>query len=525
MNSHEHALAWAETIVRAYARDTNLLIASRRTHVSPALAHAPVLGEVLARMGACLTDDQAAEVAFVPADATDADWAGPHAPVHVFVDDHDAPPSVRVAPERAMDAASRIAWARDRMPVTAALGRALARSGRLRGKTVGVCLAVEPKTAVLALTLRDMGADVRLFCHPAETDAQVVGELRHDGIPVTFDLAWSAADENAAMSAFVADDLDLLIDDGAHLIRLLNESPKADRMIGAAEETTSGIRPVRALADSGQLRFPVVDVNGARVKTYFDNAFGTGESCLVTILDLLAPDGQAWPMAGKRVVVAGFGPVGQGCARCAAALGARVGVAETDPVRELEARFAGFDTGPLRTMVAYADLIISATGYPDTITLDLLRAAAPGAVVAVAGGVAGEVAFDQAVAAGATVTPVAPFVERLNFDPPVLSHVDDADIPLSHGARFEADDATGDAPMASLHSSRTPGVLILDRGGCLNLSAGQGNPIDIMDLSFAAQLAALRRLTSGDKLAPGVYSIDPDDEAEITRLALNRAYQ
>jgi adenosylhomocysteinase len=294
----------------------------------------------------------------------------------------------------------------------------------------------------------------------------------------------AAASAVAEQDRFLAQRLHLLIDDGSRLIRRLIDTPQAAvELIGAAEETTSGLRALRELGD---LPFPVVAVNDARTKLCFDNAHGTGQSCLLTILELIDPDGAGW-LPGRTVVVAGFGPVGEGFSRHARALGAEVLVADPDPVAELRARFAGYRTGTLERLVAEADLIVSASGYPQTISLAVLQASRPGAAVAVAGGVADEVDWRLAVEAGAAFAPVSPWVEDL-----VL--------------------ASGDS------------VRLLDRGGCINCTAGEGNPIEIMDLSFGVQLVAVELLLTAH-LSPGLHPVPVAADEQIARLALDRALE
>lgn len=451
-------LHWAEVVIRRYARQTNRLIAGRPFAVTGSGANAAALTGALGRMGARLrTSATGVDARF---DATDPDEAA-----HT---DH----------ERRRTAAERIDWAAAHMPVVATLARELADAGSVRGRRVGICLVLEPKTAVLALALARCGAEVSVYGHPEETDAAVAAELAARGITVFADPDPARADELA--KAFLAQRLHLLVDDGSHLIRRLVARPDlAADLLGAAEETTSGLRPLRAL---GPLPFPVVAVNDARAKLCFDNAHGTGQSCLLTILDLVAPTGDAWPLAGRTVAVAGFGPVGEGFATHAAALGASVVVADPDPVAELRARYAGHDTGPLAALAARADLVVSASGYPGTIDVDVLRAARDGAVVAVAGGVEGEVAWQDAVDAGAVLRPVARAIEDLVF-------------PDGHSVR------------------------LLARGTCVNCTAGEGNPIEVMDLSFGVQLVALDLLARGS-LAPGLHPVPTDADRRVARLAL-----
>jgi adenosylhomocysteinase len=281
----------------------------------------------------------------------------------------------------------------------------------------------------------------------------------------------------------------ILLDDGSHVIRLAHqERPDLlPTMLGAAEETTSGLRPLRVLAARGELGIPVIAVNDARTKTFFDNRYGTGQSTVFAVLDLVdrLASGTHRAMPGGAAVVAGFGHVGEGVALVLTALGFRVTVAETDPVRALQARFAGYAVAPLVEAVRDADLVMSATGVPGTIDLEVLRACADGAVLAVAGGVDQEIAVDDALAAGAEQRNVGPKAERF-----VFRGVDG-------------------------------GPIVLDDGGCINITAAEGNPVEIMDLSFAVQLGAVRMLLErGDELERAVVPIDPAVDDVTARAAL-----
>jgi adenosylhomocysteinase len=197
------------------------------------------------------------------------------------------------------------------------------------------------------------------------------------------------------------------------------------------------------------------------------------------MLDLLGA-----PLTGRNVVIAGYGYVGRGVAREAAALGARVTIAEVDPVKALEATFAGFRVDTLLNAARTADLLISATGIAHTIDVEHLLALPEGAAVAVSGGVGQEIAIDALLAAGATRHPAGGLVERF-----------------------------------ALPNGR--GILILDDGGCINCTAGEGNPIEIMDLSFGVQLAAITLLaTEGHTLSNAVHLLPASVDQRVARAKL-----
>lgn len=437
------------------------------------------------------------------ASATDA-AAWPHSITHV-------PGAGYLEGNRRETATERITWASAHMPVVAALSRQLADHHALAGIRIGMCLVLEPKTAVLALRLAAEGAEVSLYGHPEETDAQVAAELMARGITVFADAEASPEQATALMDAFLSQRLTLLIDDGSRVIRRAHHVPGAlDELIGAAEETTSGLRNLAH--EPGGPRIPVIAVNNARSKTWFDNAIGTGQSCVSTILDIIDPPTDSaprpnetahradaartavaagvapggWSICGATVVIAGYGPVGRGVARHIRALGGRVTVVDTDPTCALRAATDGCTVSTnLVNAASTSDLIISATGYPATITPEVLRAAKPGSYVAVAGGVDDEVQWRDAIGRdGATLAPVGRALERLTY-------------PDGH----------------SVH--------ILDRGGCINCTAGEGNPIEIMDLSFGVQLTALDTLlTHGRDLNPGIHPIPQLADQRVSEIGL-----
>lgn len=533
-------LAWASAAVRRFAAATNLLVAARRFRiVGGDPRDAAALRHLLTALGAreveqsnqsnqshqqhqpsdlvdqlwCLgAPDESTPAVEQAADrprgttlvvidagrylpAVDEDAFGPVAParpgvlaVPMLSDDVFLVSTGR-DPEDDPAADARLRWARRSMPVARSVAAELRDGGLLRGTRIGVAMFLEPKTAVLSLLLRDAGAEVVVYAHADETDDAVADALRSAGLTVFASSTATLPEQKQLALAMLDTAPHILLDDGSHVIRLAHqERPDLlPTMLGAAEETTSGLRPLRVLAARGALGIPVVAVNDARTKTFFDNRYGTGQSTVFAVLDLVdgLASGTHRVMPGGAAVVAGFGHVGEGVALVLAALGFRVTVAETDPVRALQARFAGYAVAPLVEAVRDADLVMSATGVPDTIDLDVLRACAHGAVLAVAGGVDQEIAIDDALAAGARRQDVGPKAERFVF-------------PGADG-----------------------GPIVLDDGGCINITAAEGNPVEIMDLSFAVQLGAVRMLLErGDELERAVVPIDPAVDDVTARAAL-----
>ncbi|MCJ1714434.1 adenosylhomocysteinase [Curtobacterium sp. VKM Ac-2922] len=532
MRPDPDTLAWASAAVRHLARTTNLLIAARRFRIIGGDPRdAAALDALLTALGAraaaaderidhlwCLgTPEQSATavqsaIAVPAADqprghtlvvidagrhqpAVDEDAFGPVTPVRPGVlgvpmtSDDVSLVSTGREPEDDPAAEARLRWARRAMPVSRAVAAELRDQGLLRGTRIGVAMVLEPKTAVLSLLLREAGAEVVVYAHADETDDAVAAVLRRTGLPVFADSSATLDEQKALALAMLDTRPHVLLDDGAHVIRLAHqERPDLlPTMVGAAEETTSGLTALRVLADRGQLGIPVVAVNDARTKTFFDNRYGTGQSTVFAVLDLVdaLPSGTHTVRPGGSAVVVGYGHVGEGVALVLRALGFHVTVAETDPVRALQARFAGHAVAPLIEAVRDADLVMSATGVADTITVEVLRACAADAVVAVAGGVDQEIAIDAALATGAERVVVGRKAERFTF--PGAEH----------------------------------GVLVLDDGGCINITAAEGNPIEIMDLSFAVQLGAVRMLLErGDELDRAVVPVDPAVDDATARAAL-----
>lgn len=445
----------------AWAQATNSSLAGSRVLVS---------GQDLARDGGALAL-RMAEWGIVPThDAARADFTYPDLPKRQELSAVDA-------------------WARAErgMPVSAELARQVAADGLLRGVRIALSLIVEPKTAVLVERLAAAGATVGVYCHAHECDQAIANQIRARGYAIEADASWTPAQEREG-SLRLMDRIrpDVVIDDGANFSRLMvMERPAlAARLVGVAEETTSGVRAFAAMQQAGELPFPVVAVNDSRLKTGFDNRHGTGETCVATTMDLVGPSFFS-ANGGARVTVAGFGPVGEGFCHRVRALGARVTVAEADPVRALEASFAGFAVTTLERALPATDMAVSATGVRHTLPADALRLLPDGATVAVIGGIANEVALDQVLSQGGALRPGQ------------RDGVSWLDVP--HG----------------------PTLRLLASGDGVNYAAGPGNPIEIMDLSFAVQLAAVEHLLRhAGSLPAEVLRLGPGVDRRIASIAL-----
>lgn len=405
-------------------------------------------------------------------------------------------------------AADRLRWATRGMPVTAAIAQQMPQLARER---ILVSLINEPKTAALAVLLQQAGAEVAVFAPANECDATVAAELTAQGITVfapgggcdaaaeadPHPAAAAATADSAAQTTARRDALNalaalqwqptLLIDDGSHLIRLAHtQYPQAlETLRAAAEETTSGVRPLREMAANNQLRLPVIAVNNARTKTLFDNRVGTGESCVHAILQVVDQ-----PAASQPWVVWGYGPVGEGVARAAAAYGAKVSVIEPDAVRALQAVCDGYQVITEAQLPQQPFIAVSATGVWHTIKAATIIQHWDTMTLAVAGGIDNEIAVDDLTAAGWSFVATAhPQVKQLQN------------------------------PAGQVFQTR-----LLAAGGGINYTAAEGNPLEVMDLSFATQLAALSALVQApqDVQHPGVHEL-PESAAQAVAAAALRA--
>lgn len=377
---------------------------------------------------------------------------------------------------------NRLEWARVHMNVLRSVREDLAKRKPLKGLRVGMALHVEAKTGVLALTLRDAGARVRLAsCNPLTTDDAVVAALREDGLDVHAK-KWETEEEYDASLQKVLDlKPNVVVDDGADLIARLHTGRREllPEVIGANEETTTGIIRVRAMETAGTLAFPVIGVNDARMKYLFDNRYGTGQS---TIDGVLAATNLL--LAGKRFVVAGYGWCGRGIAMRARGMGAQVVVTEVDPVKAIEATLDGFEVQRMADAVKRADFVVTATGDREVVTAKHLRSMKDGCVLANAGHFNVEVDVGDLEALATKRRRVREYVDEYT---------------LRGGKR----------------------IYVLGEGRLVNLVAGQGHPVEIMDMSFSIQaLCAAHLAERGRTMAPRVHPVPPAIDDGVARRKL-----
>ena len=348
---------------------------------------------------------------------------------------------------------------------------------------VGMALHTEAKTAMLALTIQEAGAEVRLTgCNPLSTDDSVAYALNKEyGLETYAKRGQSTKDYYESLNKVLDMKPDYVIDDGADLIFLLHTKRKEllGRVKGGNEETTTGVKRLRSMAQEGALRFPVMDVNDAYMKYLFDNRYGTGQSTMdgiMTATNLV--------IAGKNFVVAGYGWCGRGIAMRAKGMGADVAVTEVDPIRALEAKLDGFAVMPMSDAAKIADFIVSATGCKDVVTARDIKVMKDGCVLANSGH------FDNEVSKAA--------LERMS---------------KSHKKVRES------VEVYQLKNGRK--VYLLADGRLVNLAAGQGHPVEIMDMSFSIQALCLEYLDmSAQTLEPEVYDVPDHLDELVAKLKL-----
>lgn len=377
----------------------------------------------------------------------------------------------------------RLEWAETHMRVLKEIRKRLVDEKTLSGIKVGMALHVEAKTGMLAVTLARAGAEVRLAsCNPLSTDDSVALALKEAyGINV-YAKKWETMDEYYAnLNAVLDMKPDFVIDDGADLITMLHTTRKEllPNIKGGNEETTTGVIRLRAMASEGKLKFPVISVNDAQMKFLFDNRYGTGQSTFdgwMNATNLL--------VAGKNLIVAGYGWCGRGIAMRAKGLGANVIVTEVDPIRAIEARMDGYQVMPMMEAVLQADIIISATGCKDIIRREHLEVIKDGCVMGNSGH------FDNEISKAA--------LEELGARPKrVRELVDEYALP---GEKH---------------------VYLIAEGRLMNLAAGQGHPVEIMDMSFSIQALALEHLIKNCANMKGeVYNVPHELDDAVARLAL-----
>jgi adenosylhomocysteinase len=376
----------------------------------------------------------------------------------------------------------KIDWARDHMPVLEKIRARFEIEQPFRGLIIGMCIHLEMKTAVLGQTLQAGGATIAITgSNPLSTQDDVAAALARSGVNV---YAWrgvTADEHHRNLLTVLGHQPHILVDDGGELSVAVHSEKREllGHVIGACEETTTGVHRYRAMEKDGVLKYPVIAVNDARTKFLFDSQHGTGQSALDGVMrstNLL--------IAGKTLVVAGYGWVGRGIALRADGLGANVVVTEVDPIRAVEAAMEGYRVMTMKEAAKIGDIFITATGTRGIITEEHFGEMKDGAILANSGHYDVEIDV-KALRKTATEVKVA----RQNVE----------EFKMKNGKR----------------------LYLLAEGRLVNLAAADGHPAEVMDMSFANQaLASEYLLKNKRKLQPRVYPVPLEIDREIASLWL-----
>lgn len=385
-------------------------------------------------------------------------------------------------PGLAPEGLQKIAWAREHMPILKELEKELQENKPFEGLHIAVCIHLEAKTAYMALVFREGGAQVVVTgSNPLSTQDDVAAALVQEGLQV-FALHGATAEEYEACLYRTAETKPrLLIDDGGDLVSLLHKSftPDLPAIIGGAEETTTGLIRLRAMEKNRALRFPMIAVNDALCKHLFDNRYGTGQSAWDGIMrstNLI--------VAGKNVVVSGYGWCGKGVALRAKGLGAKVIICEVDPVKALEAHMDGFRVMTLLEAAPRGDIFITVTGCNKVLRAEHFKVMKNRAILANAGH------FD------------------IEIDKQSLKKL--AGEPRQVRQNVEA---------YTFPDGRS--LYLLGEGRLVNLAAADGHPVEIMDMSFGLQVLALNYLLKNKgKLENRVLPLPAELDREVAWLKL-----
>ncbi|HEX7363628.1 MAG TPA: adenosylhomocysteinase [Dehalococcoidia bacterium] len=376
----------------------------------------------------------------------------------------------------------RIEWAAREMPVLKLIRQRFVKEKPLKGVRISACLHITTETGNLGLTLKDGGADLVLCAsNPLSTQDDAAAAMVEYGLPV-FAIK---GEDNQTYYQHINSALEhkpqLTVDDGADLVSIAHRERKkllAD-IIGGTEETTTGVIRLKNMARDGQLKYPIVAVNDAMTKHFFDNRYGTGQS---TIDGITRATNVLW--AGKNVVICGYGWCGRGLARRAQGMGSLVIVTEVNPITALEAAMDGYQVMPLMEAAKIGDIFITVTGDIHVIDKAHFSDMKDGAILANSGHFNVEINIPVLEKMSKSKRQMRPFVDEYT---------------LADGRK----------------------IYLLGEGRLINLAAAEGHPASVMDMSFADQALCLEYLVKNKgKLKPDVYPVPEHIDREVGRLKL-----
>jgi len=375
-----------------------------------------------------------------------------------------------------------VEWAEFKMPVLAKIKERFEKEKPLKGVKIGACLHVTKETAVLTKTLIAGGAEVFLCAsNPLSTQDEVAAALANEGVNV---YAWRGETTNEYyenLKIVLDNEPEVTIDDGADLVATIHKErlDLIKNIIGGTEETTTGVIRLKALAEKGELKYPIIAVNEAKSKSLFDNPIGTGQSAIDGIIratNVL--------LAGKNVVVVGYGRVGSGIAERARGFGAKVTIVEVDPIKALKAAMNGYNVTSMDKASSYGDIFITATGNINVIREEHMKKMRDGAILANAGH------FDVEIS--------KPDLNKISIKKEKISNCVER-FTLKNGRR----------------------IYLLAEGRLVNLGCAEGHPSEVMDLSFSIQALSIEYIVKNKgKLPCKVIDVPLDIDFEVAGLKL-----
>jgi adenosylhomocysteinase len=385
-------------------------------------------------------------------------------------------------PSLAKEGMLRIEWASREMPVLRLIRERFAREKPLKGVCMAACLHITTETANLAFTLKEGGAELVLCAsNPLSTQDDTASAMVEEyGIPVYA----IKGEDNETYYKHINAALDynprVTMDDGADLVSTIHKDRKelVGNIIGGTEETTTGCIRLRSMAQEGKLLYPIITVNDADTKHFFDNRYGTGQS---TIDGITRATNVLW--AGKRVVICGYGWCGRGVAMRARGMGSHIIVTEVEPIRALEAVMDGYTVMPIAEAAKVGDIFITLSGDIHVLDSAHFSSMKDGAIVANSGHFNVEINIPALEKMAKSKRPLRPYIDEYR---------------LPDGRR----------------------IILLGEGRLINLAAAEGHPASVMDMSFANQALCVEYMVKGSKSEPGVYPVPKEIDREVGRLKL-----
>lgn len=375
----------------------------------------------------------------------------------------------------------RIHWAERHTPILNRLTSRFEREQPFAGMNMAISLHLEAKSACLVRCLMRGGAQAYVTgSNPYSTNDAVCAALADEGAEVFAIHGATMGETHEFWQEVLKVKPDLVIDDGADLINLLLGEHQADaiHLIGACEETTSGVQRLHAWEREGRLTFPTIAINDARSKSWFDNFYGTGQSVWDAVMrttNMLVP--------GMTVVIAGYGWCGRGIAKIASGMGARVIITEIDPLQGMLAVLDGYEVKPMLDASGQGDLFITATSSVDVLT--------------------------------------TPHFERMKNDALLCNagHFNaEIDVPALEALAVQKEESRTNIDSYTMKDGRA--IHLISKASLVNIAAGDGHPIEIMDMSFGLQALSAEYLSKNRELEPGVHAVPREIDEHIARLKL-----